>query len=155
MPKKQSAKIPKVKNPKSKFTIKTKDHPWVGALNLFVDKKGRILLMKRSKESYVYPNTWGLIGGYLDWEESGAEAAGRVGRGSRGAGGERGDRCYSRSRTFYGTLLQYLSSVSRHRNIPATLLKNNIRKTAPRAAGRVFGRKMVHARGSPKNRDGL
>ena len=67
----------KSKNPKSKFTIKTKDHPWVGALNLFVDKNGRILLMKRSKESYVYPNTWGLVGGYLDWEESGAEGAER------------------------------------------------------------------------------
>lgn len=77
MLKKQKAKVPKIKKSKSKFTIKTKDHPWVGALNIFVDEKGKLLLMKRSKQSYVYPNTWGLIGGYLDWEESGEEAAER------------------------------------------------------------------------------
>ena len=54
-----------------------KDHAWVGALNIFVNKKGQILLMKRSKQSKVYPNIWGLVGGYLEWGETGAEGAAR------------------------------------------------------------------------------
>jgi len=64
-----------MREPKSKKLIK--DHPWVGALNLFINKKGQILLMKRSKKTKVYPNTWGLVGGFLDWGETGAEGAAR------------------------------------------------------------------------------
>jgi len=60
-----------------KSEMRNKDHAWVGALNIFVNKKGQILLMKRSKQSKVYPNTWGLVGGYLDWGETGAEGAAR------------------------------------------------------------------------------
>ena len=58
-------------------TGKKRDHAYVGALNIFVNKKGEILLMKRSKQSVVYPNTWGLVGGYLEMGETGAEGAAR------------------------------------------------------------------------------
>jgi mutator protein MutT len=68
-----------IPNPDPPISHKSKkrDHAYVGALNIFVNKKGQILLMKRSKQSVVYPNTWGLIGGYLEMGETGAEGAER------------------------------------------------------------------------------
>ena len=67
--------LKKIKNPKSKIT--NNDHPCVGALNIFINKKSQILLMKRSKISKVHPNTWGLVGGFLEYGETGAEGAAR------------------------------------------------------------------------------
>jgi len=54
---------------------KTHDHPWVGALNLITDKEGKILLMKRAEQSSMYPGYWGLVGGFIDWGETGEQAA--------------------------------------------------------------------------------
>ena len=53
------------------------DHPWVGSANIILNDEGHILLMKRSKESVMYSDTWGLVGGFIDWGETAAEAAKR------------------------------------------------------------------------------
>ena len=53
------------------------DHPWVGCVNIITDNEGRILLMKRSEECSMYPGYWGMVGGFIDWGETGAEAAKR------------------------------------------------------------------------------
>ena len=53
------------------------DHPWVGSVNIILNGEGRILLMKRSKECSMYPDTWGLVGGFIDWGETGEEGAKR------------------------------------------------------------------------------
>ncbi len=51
--------------------------PWVGAANIFINDDGNLLLMKRSQNSKTYPGLWGLVGGFLDWGETGEEAAKR------------------------------------------------------------------------------
>ncbi|MBN2096687.1 NUDIX hydrolase [Candidatus Peregrinibacteria bacterium] len=51
------------------------DHPWVGSLNLITDDDGKILLMKRADQSSMYPGYWGLVGGFIDWGETGEQAA--------------------------------------------------------------------------------
>ena len=53
------------------------DHPWAGSVNIILNDEGEILLMKRSKECSTYPDTWGLVGGFIDWGETGKEAAKR------------------------------------------------------------------------------
>ena len=40
----------------------------VGTVNLIVEK-GKILLAKRSKLSFVYPGMWCLVGGFVDYGE--------------------------------------------------------------------------------------
>lgn len=50
--------------------MEDKDHPWIGADNIFVDDKGRILLLKRSEDSKAYPGCWGLVGGFVEWGET-------------------------------------------------------------------------------------
>ncbi|QQR83832.1 NUDIX hydrolase [Candidatus Peregrinibacteria bacterium] len=52
-----------------------KDHPYVGAANIFVGPKGELLLMKRSQKTFAFPGYWGLVGGFLEWGETAAEAA--------------------------------------------------------------------------------
>jgi mutator protein MutT len=54
-----------------------KDHPYVGACNIIQNEAGELLLMKRSEQSSMYPGYWGLVGGLLEWGETGAEAARR------------------------------------------------------------------------------
>lgn len=41
-----------------------------GACGLFVDKAGKILLMKRADECVVFPGYWGLVGGFIDYGET-------------------------------------------------------------------------------------
>lgn len=52
----------------------TKDHPWVGVDNIIQNEKGQILLIQRSATSKTYPNHWGLIGGWVEWDETLADA---------------------------------------------------------------------------------
>ena len=53
------------------------DHQWVGAVNLIVDDEGKILLMKRSQSSKAHAGKWGLVGGFIDPNETGEEGAKR------------------------------------------------------------------------------
>lgn len=65
-----------ITNHKSEITNEPRS-PWVGAVNIFKDKDGNMLLMKRSKQSKVYPGYWCLVGGFLNWGETGEEGAKR------------------------------------------------------------------------------
>jgi 8-oxo-dGTP diphosphatase len=50
--------------------MKPTDHPWVGVDNIIQNEEGKIILIKRSKESVTYPDFWGLVGGFIDWGET-------------------------------------------------------------------------------------
>ena len=52
----------------------------VGASNIFVDEKGRLLLMKRSDNCFTFPGYWGLVGGFIEPGETPEEAAIREAR---------------------------------------------------------------------------
>jgi len=54
--------------------------PWVGAVNIFKNNDDKLLLMKRSGKSKAYPGYWCLVGGFLDWGETGEEGAKREAR---------------------------------------------------------------------------
>lgn len=47
----------------------------VGVSNIFIDEQGRLLLMKRSDQSKMFPDYWGLVGGYIEPGETPEEAA--------------------------------------------------------------------------------
>lgn len=53
----------------------THDTAKVGVSNIFVDEKGRLLLMKRADECFTYPGYWGLVGGFIDPGETPEEGA--------------------------------------------------------------------------------
>lgn len=42
------------------------NHLWVGVDNIILNKKGEILLMKRSKNSKTFPEYWGLVSGFIE-----------------------------------------------------------------------------------------
>lgn len=60
--------------------MNTKDHPWIGVDNIIVDKEGKILLMKRSKQEKNFPDKWGLISGTIEWGETVEQALKREAR---------------------------------------------------------------------------
>lgn len=47
---------------------------WAGAVNIIIENR-KILLMKRSDNSRTYPGYWGLVGGFLEFGETGEQGA--------------------------------------------------------------------------------
>jgi len=48
--------------------------PVIGVANITTNNKGEILLMKRPKNDYAYPNHWALVGGLIEAKETLEEA---------------------------------------------------------------------------------
>lgn len=53
------------------------DHPWIGVDAIITNEKGQILLIKRSDNSRTFPNTYGLVGGWMEWNETVQDAVKR------------------------------------------------------------------------------
>ncbi|MFA6251075.1 MAG: NUDIX hydrolase [Candidatus Paceibacterota bacterium] len=51
-----------------------KDHPWVGVDAIIVNNDGKIFLQKRSTSMRAFPDYWGLVGGWMEWDETVEEA---------------------------------------------------------------------------------
>lgn len=50
--------------------MKQKDHPWIGVDNIIINENKKILLVKRSDNAKTYPGYWGLISGWMEWDET-------------------------------------------------------------------------------------
>ena len=46
------------------------DHAWISTDALITNNEGKILLIKRAKEEEVFPEMWGLIGGFMECGET-------------------------------------------------------------------------------------
>lgn len=57
-----------------------KEHPWIGVDNIIINDNNQILLVKRATTSRNYPNTWGLVSGWIECNETAAEACKREAR---------------------------------------------------------------------------
>lgn len=51
-----------------------KDHAYIGACMICQNEEGQLLLMQRSANDKAFPNYWGLVGGFMEWNETGEEA---------------------------------------------------------------------------------
>lgn len=52
----------------------SQDHPYLGVDAIIQNDDGKILLIKRSETSKVYPAMWGLVSGMVEWGETVVDA---------------------------------------------------------------------------------
>ncbi len=45
-------------------------HPWIGVDNIIINEEGKILLVKRAKEEKNFLGMWGLVSGWMEWDET-------------------------------------------------------------------------------------
>ncbi len=80
----------------------------VGASIIFVNEQGQLLLMKRSKHCFTFPNHWGLVGGFIEPGETPQEGAIRE------------------AKEEIGVDIEIIKFVGRYYNTPHTNYKNTI-----------------------------
>lgn len=81
---------------------------YVGVDVILLDDQGRILLMKRAKRERSFPDTWGLVAGFVERNETAEEACRREAREEIGVeiGAVRfTGRIYSTAHPFRGTVV--------------------------------------------------